>query len=469
MNAGLQRRAALWLFPAFLVGAAAALAGGYWDDAWHTERGRDSFFIAPHLAIYGGVTLVGGALALWTLITVWRRGLAALRSDAGLLLGLVCVVVTLASAPIDNAWHVAFGRDAVIWSPPHLLGIVGMMGLAVAVLLRLDPAAAATPVLRPIAGSLVFAAATFAGVEYETDVPQFAEVWYLPALTVAASVAVAVVRLATPGRWAASTAAGLHLVFVLAVSGFLRIQGFDSPALPLLVVPVLAFELVASRKAAPLLAAATFAVALFAVYGPVRDIAARDLLFGFPVALTAAALVLGGARATRGAAVAAALVIACAFPAIAAAHDPGQGPSAGQVAWRVDAAAQRIAARVVVPAHSSCRDIRPRELVARRAGDAIHAPLSRAGCVLRGGVSVTDDGRWFVYASFRRGGQNVETWEPVKVGDSGTTIIDRRRFAYRPDREPATTAKYVGGAFLYAAMIALLFVMMRLARRATTA
>lgn len=39
---------------AFLAGTA-ALFGTYWDDAWHTDRGRDDFFIAPHLTLYGGV------------------------------------------------------------------------------------------------------------------------------------------------------------------------------------------------------------------------------------------------------------------------------------------------------------------------------------------------------------------------------------------------------------------------------
>ena len=32
-----------------------ALFGVYWDDAWHTDRGRDSTLSAPHLALYAGV------------------------------------------------------------------------------------------------------------------------------------------------------------------------------------------------------------------------------------------------------------------------------------------------------------------------------------------------------------------------------------------------------------------------------
>jgi hypothetical protein len=121
-----------------LLGATLALAGGYWDDAWHTERGRDQFLIAPHLAIYGGVFLAGGALGLWLAVVIRSYGLHAVRRQRPLLLALIGVAATLASAPMDNAWHVAFGRDTVIWSPPHALGIVGTATLGVAVLLELD-------------------------------------------------------------------------------------------------------------------------------------------------------------------------------------------------------------------------------------------------------------------------------------------------------------------------------------------
>ena len=54
-----------------------SLFGTYWDDAWHTDRGRDSFFAAPHLALYAGVfvALVGVSLAGDETATWWARGL----------------------------------------------------------------------------------------------------------------------------------------------------------------------------------------------------------------------------------------------------------------------------------------------------------------------------------------------------------------------------------------------------------
>src|SRR5439155_24996921 len=62
------RRAALW----GLVGAKVLASWGVqWDIQWHTIIGRDSFWIAPHLMTYTGVTLTVllsfGALAVTTL------------------------------------------------------------------------------------------------------------------------------------------------------------------------------------------------------------------------------------------------------------------------------------------------------------------------------------------------------------------------------------------------------------------
>src|SRR5258705_4755977 len=50
------RRAALWTL------LAAKLVTGWgvqWDIQWHVLIGRDTFWIAPHLMTYAGVTLAG--------------------------------------------------------------------------------------------------------------------------------------------------------------------------------------------------------------------------------------------------------------------------------------------------------------------------------------------------------------------------------------------------------------------------
>jgi hypothetical protein len=47
--------------------------------------------------------------------------------------------VTLAALPIDAAWHAAFGRDAVLWSPPHMLAVFGSLALLVGFLASARP------------------------------------------------------------------------------------------------------------------------------------------------------------------------------------------------------------------------------------------------------------------------------------------------------------------------------------------
>jgi hypothetical protein len=112
------RRAALW-------GALAAKVVGSWglgwDIQWHMTIGRDSFWIAPHLMIYGSV-VVGLALGWGVLAYEWWHGIPSTRGFRLAALGLVLVVL---AAPIDDLWHRLFGLDVTLWSPPHLLALFG--------------------------------------------------------------------------------------------------------------------------------------------------------------------------------------------------------------------------------------------------------------------------------------------------------------------------------------------------------
>jgi len=112
------RRAALWgALAAKVVGA----WGLGWDIQWHMTIGRDSFWIAPHLMIYGSV-VVGLALGWGVLAYEWWYGVPSTRGFRLAALGLVLVVL---AAPIDDLWHRLFGLDVTLWSPPHLLALFG--------------------------------------------------------------------------------------------------------------------------------------------------------------------------------------------------------------------------------------------------------------------------------------------------------------------------------------------------------
>ena len=168
-------RAALWTL------LAAKVVGGWgltWDIQWHMTVGRDSFWIPPHVMIYASVTLgvlvAFGVLALDTERV--RRGAPAPPSGLRVL-GLVGtrgfhlaawgLALVVLAAPIDDLWHRLFGLDVTLWSPPHLLGLVGSVVSTVGCLL------AALEVHRPGAarlGALLLAGALFyAGVRVLLD------------------------------------------------------------------------------------------------------------------------------------------------------------------------------------------------------------------------------------------------------------------------------------------------------------
>jgi hypothetical protein len=127
------RRFALW---GIVVGKLVGGWGVQWDIQWHIQIGRDSFWIAPHVMTYAGVTIVVllsfGILAWDTL----RRGprlpadeitVMGMTSTRGFHLAAWGIALTVLAAPIDDAWHRLFGIDVTLWSPPHLLGLLGSL------------------------------------------------------------------------------------------------------------------------------------------------------------------------------------------------------------------------------------------------------------------------------------------------------------------------------------------------------
>lgn len=464
-----------WLVPVVGLGAFLALGGGLWDDAWHTERGRDTFFIAPHLAIYGGISLVGAGLSLWLLLAVRAAGLRAVLSSPALALAAAGVGITLASAPIDNVWHVAFGRDAVIWSPPHVLGIVGTGSLAVALLVELSRSDRAWDRrARAPVGGLLLAAFAFLVVEYETDVPQFAPVWYLPVLALGAGFAFAVIDRLADRRSALTRAAGWHLAFVLAVGGFLVTQGFEPPRVPLLLVPAIALDLTRGLPLTARAAAAT--AALFAVYVPAGSVGqgvrlgGSDLLLGVPLAWAAFAITLAAMSGRRPrlrslqSAPATTLLLLFLLAPSALAHDPGQGPDAGTLDLQITTAGG--VATVIARAPRGA-ELAPVGLVARRGGETRRAGLTEPSPeVFTGQVRLDAAGRWFVYVDLRRpDGRVVEAWLPVD-GSGSHSVREVDRFTYLVERKPSSAVKWIAGVALYLVVFGFLLAVTVLVRRA---
>ena len=185
-----------------VAGAVTALLGVYWDEAWHTDLGRDTFWSPPRLLLHAGVGLgrVGGRFLDGAGVSA--GGARAIFQQPTLL--LAGAVVTPASAPMDDTWHVQFGRDAVMWSPPQLLGlasiVVGRGSPA-----RLSPHRwPAGRSLTPLAAAGLLASVLVLAFGYDADVPQFAVVWYLPVVSGSASLAFNLATRVAPGRIIAS-------------------------------------------------------------------------------------------------------------------------------------------------------------------------------------------------------------------------------------------------------------------------
>lgn len=352
--------------------------------------------------------MVGAGLVLWLLAAARRRGLREALGYRPLALALLSVAVTLASGPIDNAWHLAFGRDAVIWSPPHVFGILGTAGLGVALLAELSrrPGRFAM-LLRPLVGGLVLAAFNFLVIEYEADVPQFDPLWYLPVLSGLAAFALGLIQLIDGQRFAAGKAAAAHLGFVAAVAALLLALGYDAPELPLLLGPALVLDVPAGRL--PLLGRALlFELVLFGLYvlnfdalGSGVRIDSVDVAAGFPIGLALTTVVLLALRVDQGVrlsggrtATATGLLLLLALlvvPSSALAHDPGQGPDRGTMTLVAESRGHELSLRA---RPSRCQDLRGGQLVARRAGQELRAPLVERGCRFRGRLRVSGDGRW---------------------------------------------------------------------------
>ena len=130
------RRTGAWLLLCSLLQGELGLA---WDIRWHLLLGRNSFWIPPHMMLYGAVGAVGLFALAMVLIDTLRyhhgfpgvtdrstvRILGVFHAPLGYIVTGFGPLIALVAAPFDNWWHQLFGIDAVLWSPFHLMGAAG--------------------------------------------------------------------------------------------------------------------------------------------------------------------------------------------------------------------------------------------------------------------------------------------------------------------------------------------------------
>ncbi|MBI3521714.1 MAG: hypothetical protein HY071_01280 [Chloroflexi bacterium] len=259
-----------------VAGLLLAWAGGAWDVAWHRTIGRDTFWTAPHVLIYGGVALSGLSALIATVQTVSRGAtshelrVGPLRCELGLALVGIGALSAILSAPVDDAWHAAFGRDVDIWSPPHLFAVAAISLIFVGWALALEPGMFPIPdplrrLLRIVVLSGIVGVAVFAENFYYM-LTSTREAFFYPLLTaLLATVALGFGARLIGGRWAATWIALAYTVVTLVVIGALQSTGWRAPAFPPMVLAgAFALDLVRARSRSPLLLGAAFAVAFVA-------------------------------------------------------------------------------------------------------------------------------------------------------------------------------------------------------------
>ncbi len=127
-----------------VVAAALIVIGLIWDIAWHRSIGRDTFWSPPHLLEYVAALIVGVSCGWLILRATFAKGSAdrssmvrfwGFRGPLGSWVSVWGSLAMLLSAPFDDWWHNAYGLDVQIVSPPHILLLVGMMGIVAGAML----------------------------------------------------------------------------------------------------------------------------------------------------------------------------------------------------------------------------------------------------------------------------------------------------------------------------------------------
>lgn len=230
------------------------MAGVYLDTAWHRTIGRDSFFMLPHLFIYGGgLGILGACLAAIARATRGHEdefGGPILQAGrwrfpfgfTGAALGILVIVV---AAPVDAWWHWMWGKDVLMWSPSHLQLHLGAGITAVGLLFAIaaqegrgwlkrkglwQAAMLAVFVDLVHRGHFVLAHYTMIPQTRTPDFYPFLGALLLPVSLVAAARAL--------GPWAPTVASAAFLGVAALHDGLLTLIGFDRYTLtPLVVVP----------------------------------------------------------------------------------------------------------------------------------------------------------------------------------------------------------------------------------------
>ena len=216
-----------------LFGLLVAGQGFYSDVSWHIALGRDEeLMTAPHAGILVGLIMILGGAVLGTLVATFDGveglRLGALRVPRSLLPLWALGLGAVSGFPLDEVWHREYGVDVTMWSPTHMLMILGatFTGLA-AWLILAESGVRPTDGRWGRAAHVVCGWLTLQGLlapmgEFTFGVPQF-NLLFAPILVcMAAGLGLVAFRLVHGPWW---TFGMVAVNFVVQISGFLDFGG----------------------------------------------------------------------------------------------------------------------------------------------------------------------------------------------------------------------------------------------------
>ncbi len=236
ISSGLERVTGIPGWAAAMIGTASfgllvAGMGFYNDVAWHVGLGRDDeLFTMPHTAIVIGLLTI----AVSAVIGIWMA--TATKADVGfkipglriprsaLAMGLIGGLA-LSGFPMDELWHRQYGIDVTMWSPTHLLMIVGASVSPLASWLALGEAGVRPGEKRWFTGihvamgALVVLGLSSVQGEFAFGVPQFQQLYHPVLFALAAGFAITAVTLVVQRWWAPLIVAVIGVVVGAGESG----------------------------------------------------------------------------------------------------------------------------------------------------------------------------------------------------------------------------------------------------------
>jgi hypothetical protein len=220
-----------------LFGLLVAGQGFYSDVSWHIALGRDEeLFTAPHAGILLGLVMILGGAVLGTVVATFDGidgiALGGLRIPRSLLPLWALGLGAVSGFPLDEVWHQAYGVDVTMWSPTHMLMILGATFTGLAAWLVLAGSG-----VRPTDGAWARGAHVICGWltvqglvapmgEFNFGVPQFSLLFAPILVSLAAGLGLVAFRLVHGPWW---TLGMVVVNFVLQVTQFTETQSGESP------------------------------------------------------------------------------------------------------------------------------------------------------------------------------------------------------------------------------------------------